>query len=174
MKAVTIWQPWASLIPMGLKKYETRCWPTSYRGPIAIHAGKKTDPNVFEGLLRSQRTIEHLMKLGITPENIESLPHGAIIATAELVNVWKIVFHPGTDINKAKHILIGAESLTTDKHAPDFGAYFVPTEQEMAFGNWAPGNYAWELQNVKMLPAPIPIKGKQGLWDWEPGKEVET
>lgn len=38
MKAITIWQPWASLIACGVKQYETRSWPTKYRGPIAIHA----------------------------------------------------------------------------------------------------------------------------------------
>ena len=174
MKALTIWQPWASLITSGIKKYETRSWPTKYRGPIAIHAAKQTDPDVFQGLLCKQKTIEQLIKCGITPENVDDLPHGAIIGTAELVNVWKIVLHPGPDIDKARHIPLGAESLTTDRHAPDFGAYFVPTEQEMAFGNWIPGGYAWELQNVKILSEPIPIKGKQGLWDWEPEKEAMT
>lgn len=36
MKALTIWQPWASLIARGVKQYETRSWPTKYRGPIAM------------------------------------------------------------------------------------------------------------------------------------------
>ncbi len=40
MKAITIWQPWASLIACGAKKYETRSWATNYRGPIAIHAAR--------------------------------------------------------------------------------------------------------------------------------------
>lgn len=38
MKAVTIWQPYAGAVAAGLKSYETRSWPTRYRGPIAIHA----------------------------------------------------------------------------------------------------------------------------------------
>lgn len=46
MKAITIWQPWASLIACGAKKYETRGWPTKYRGPIAIHAAAK-DPRTL-------------------------------------------------------------------------------------------------------------------------------
>ena len=40
MKAITIVQPWASLLVMGPKQFETRSWPTNYRGPLAIHAGK--------------------------------------------------------------------------------------------------------------------------------------
>ena len=40
MKAITILQPYASLIVAGAKQYETRSWDTPYRGIIAIHAGK--------------------------------------------------------------------------------------------------------------------------------------
>lgn len=174
MKAITIQQPWASLIASGDKKYETRSWNTKYRGPIAIHAGKQIDPDVFQYLLCKLATMDQLEKCGITPETLDELPRGAVIATADLVNVWRIVYHPGTDVDKAKHIPLGAESLSTDKNAPDFADYFVPTEKEIALGHWVPGNYAWELQNVKILPEPIPAKGKQGLWDWEPGNERAT
>ena len=41
MKALTLHQPWAWLVAEGLKQYETRSWATSYRGPLAIHAGKR-------------------------------------------------------------------------------------------------------------------------------------
>ncbi len=40
MKALTISQPFADLIALGLKWVENRTWRTSYRGPLAIHAGK--------------------------------------------------------------------------------------------------------------------------------------
>lgn len=40
MKIITLWEPWASLIAKGYKKWETRSWPTPYRGWVAIHAGK--------------------------------------------------------------------------------------------------------------------------------------
>lgn len=40
MKAITISQPFASLIADGEKWVENRTWATDYRGPIAIHAGK--------------------------------------------------------------------------------------------------------------------------------------
>lgn len=41
MKALTIWQPYASLIGAGIKKMETRSWYTTYRGPILIHSGQR-------------------------------------------------------------------------------------------------------------------------------------
>lgn len=41
MKAITIWQPYAAAIAVGLKRYETRSWATKHRGPLAIHAAAK-------------------------------------------------------------------------------------------------------------------------------------
>lgn len=40
MKALSVKQPWASLIVSGLKDIENRSWSTNYRGPILIHASK--------------------------------------------------------------------------------------------------------------------------------------
>jgi hypothetical protein len=39
MKALTIKEPWATLIIEGYKAYEFRSWKTNYRGKILIHAG---------------------------------------------------------------------------------------------------------------------------------------
>lgn len=41
MKALTIHQPWATLVAIAAKRYETRSWRTDYRGPLAIHAGAR-------------------------------------------------------------------------------------------------------------------------------------
>ena len=43
MKAITIKQPYATLIAEGLKEYEFRTWKTKYRGEILIHAGCGVD-----------------------------------------------------------------------------------------------------------------------------------
>jgi len=40
MRALTICQPYAELIARGNKPIENRTWPTAYRGPLLIHAGK--------------------------------------------------------------------------------------------------------------------------------------
>lgn len=169
MKAITIWQPWASLLAIGAKQYETRSWETKYRGPIAIHAAKK-DPNRIPllGLEEFEAaTKEELEKAGLM---WSLLPTGKIIATAELVNCWRIVYHPGTNIDIAKHIPVGAELDVPRKH-PDFGRYIVPTEKEMLFGDWTPGRYAWEFTNIKILDKPIPAKGAQRIWNWEESDE---
>ncbi|SDU31738.1 ASCH domain-containing protein [Desulfobacula phenolica] len=43
MKAISIQQPWASLIVEGIKDVENRNWFTYYRGRIYIHTGKRFD-----------------------------------------------------------------------------------------------------------------------------------
>ena len=48
MKAITIKQPFASLIAAGIKEYEFRTWNTKYRGDILIHAGKGIDSEAMK------------------------------------------------------------------------------------------------------------------------------
>ena len=43
VRAISLWQPWATLIANGHKRYETRAWRTAYRGPLLIHAGLGAD-----------------------------------------------------------------------------------------------------------------------------------
>lgn len=48
LKVLTIYQPWASFLAEGYKHYETRGHAVSFRGPLAIHAGKTTRYVPFE------------------------------------------------------------------------------------------------------------------------------
>lgn len=90
MKAITLWQPWATLIALGEKPYETRSWPTSYRGKIAIHASKKwdgetladfTSPEVWRVMQR-----RHVRDI--------DLPLGAIICVGDLTDCIPTVLVP--------------------------------------------------------------------------------
>ncbi|MEK0184810.1 DNA N-6-adenine-methyltransferase [Microcoleus anatoxicus PTRS2] len=72
LTAMTLHQPWASLIAAGKKQYETRSWETDYRGPIAIHAGKKFEQD--ESLISL---------LGIPAAEV---PLGAVVAIADLTD----------------------------------------------------------------------------------------
>lgn len=74
MKAITIKQPWATLIAEGYKEYEFRTWKTNYRGEILIHAGKGID----------KKAIERFKYL-----NLE-YPTGQIIAKATITDCVKV------------------------------------------------------------------------------------
>ena len=50
MKALTLWQPYAQAIALGLKKYETRSFATKHRGRLAIHSSVKPLSNAYQML----------------------------------------------------------------------------------------------------------------------------
>lgn len=45
MKAITLWQPWATAMAMGVKRIETRSWFTRHRGDLLICAAKRSPQN---------------------------------------------------------------------------------------------------------------------------------
>ena len=49
MQAISVCQPWASLIVCGAKRIETRSWSTPHRGPLAIHVSKTFTPTAKLG-----------------------------------------------------------------------------------------------------------------------------
>jgi hypothetical protein len=81
MKALTIRQPYAALIAIGEKKYETRSWSTSYRGSMAIHSSKKQLGKL------SMAFWPIFYPAGFTHED---LVFGCIIATCNLVDCIKV------------------------------------------------------------------------------------
>lgn len=49
--ALSIKEPWCSLIVFGHKRIENRVWPTKYRGRILLHAGKADDRDALADVL---------------------------------------------------------------------------------------------------------------------------
>lgn len=82
MKALSLWQPWATLMAAGLKTIETRHWPTRYRGPLAIHAAKRRMSIEERELVQDWRNVRFLQWTWPPAD----LPYGAIIAVVELVD----------------------------------------------------------------------------------------
>lgn len=78
MKALSIKQPWASLICSGLKNIENRSWPTKLRGRIYIHASKGWDDSWDSDQALLQIILEAQLEI--------ALPHGAIIGEVEIVD----------------------------------------------------------------------------------------
>ncbi len=82
MKAISLEQPFASLISIGVKTIETRIWSTRYRGPLAIHSGNFMTPEIDD----YSRSL--LISAGL---DCEHLPFGKIIAVARLVSCEKVI-----------------------------------------------------------------------------------
>lgn len=79
MKALSIKQPWASLIAHGIKDIENRTWKTHFRGRIYIHASGKASGNL--GILLNDEQIKSVMNNGL-PEILFS----AIIGEVDIVD----------------------------------------------------------------------------------------
>lgn len=128
MQAITLWQPYATLIAVGAKKYETRSWATRYRGDLVIHAAAKRDHEIMD-LLRLVRS--DIARFGV---HLPPLTYGAALCIVRLADC--------------------------------IPATFVP-EEEQRFGDFGYGRYAWLLTDVRVFEKPIPVRGKQGFWEWE-------
>jgi hypothetical protein len=77
VKALSLWQPWATSIALGHKRHETRSWSTNYRGPVLIHAAR-TFPAQARGVA------VHEVSVGRLPSR---LPFGCFVALAEIEDV---------------------------------------------------------------------------------------
>lgn len=122
MKAITLHQPWASLVALGVKSIETRSWSTNYRGPLAVHASLRRPeyqhlgPYAVEDWWNAV-DVRHVAECDCEHDEIDprcgrrsrsrmvltrlaaheaELPLGAIVATCTLVDCLPIVT-PGTN-----------------------------------------------------------------------------
>lgn len=101
MKALSLTQPWATLVAIGAKRFETRSWGTNYRGPLAIHAAKGF-PKDCALLCVEEPFHSALRRAGIT--GADALSRGFILATCELTECLRtemvIPLIRGTDEEK--------------------------------------------------------------------------
>lgn len=180
IKAITLRQPWATLVALGLKHYETRDWGTNYRGRVLIHAAKqKAVPFVFPN-----------PDGGWTYLTENEIPYGGIVAIADLANCYLMAPSPRCyswkhqktgeirqlGVSNQKELLKYADAPSSKNHT------IVPVAQdtkgkwheaitisgvgrlERGVGDWTSGRYAWKLKNIKPC-AFVPCKGGQRLWN---------
>jgi len=143
MRAISLWQPWASLWMLNVKAFETRHWATGYRGPLAIHAAQRVCRDIDEDL-----TAIVVDQFG--SRWYHALPRGAILGRARLVNC-----HPTEYVRFS--------SMTAALH----GVVLV-SEKERTQGNFEVGRFAWEIADRVPLEQPAPWKGHQGFFQVPP------
>lgn len=85
IKAISLWQPFASLVVGGFKRYETRSWFPHYRGLLAIHATKKF-PVHAQRLCGVEPFKSWLLAMGY--EDYGDLPTGAVLGVVKLELVY--------------------------------------------------------------------------------------
>ena len=151
MRGLTLYQPWATLIALGLKMCETRGHPSppGLKGRrIAIHAGKRK-PRADEMNDEVLAAIES-----------EILPLGAIVATARLDGCARIISAGFAGIDE-----VDAEPGRVWVLEPDGleqrDAYQIRREP---YGDFREGRYVWLLSDVMRVSPPVPARGYMGFW----------
>ncbi len=153
MRALSLTEPWAVLVAIGAKKFETRGWRVFYRGQLAIHASK-----MFPAWAKSLCDREWCKRRGASTEQdfavadalaeagltVAALPLGAIVGVVDVLDCV-----PTTDV------------LPT------------VTAREQGLGDYAKGRFAIRLANPRHLPDPIPWSGRLGIWDVPDDVEAE-
>lgn len=179
MKAISLWQPWASLIAAGAKPFETRHWapPRELIGTtIAIHAAKKIDKSAID-LAEMIAYGQHpeggfplADKLSALDNNCPdermgifghaTFPIGCVVCTARLDAAFQL----------------GEAATGTARPAAMIVRHFTSrpmpscfTVRYDDFGDYAPGRWAWLLTDVRPLIPPPPAVGRQGFFDLPQG-----
>ena len=78
MHALSVMQPWASLIVLGVKRIETRPWHTGFRGRLAVHASSRLPPG-FDEVVGTE-AVRSALRLAPW----QRLPRGVLLGTVEL------------------------------------------------------------------------------------------
>ena len=143
VKCLSLTQPYATLMALGLKRIETRSWATQYRGPLVIHAAKGFPP-ASRDLCETEPFKGALASYGIT--SWRQLPLGALLATVRLCVILDIV-GPGAWWFSVVPGLV------------------PPVEPERSYGNYTAGRCAWLTSDACAFSEPIPYRGRLGLFD---------
>lgn len=134
--AISLIQPWASLMAIGAKRIETRSWSTRYRGWIAIHASKGF-PQDCRAYATERPCCTVLHNSGVRV--LRDLPLGCVLAVARVVDC------------------IHTEEL-------DLVPPHLKAEHEGHFGNYEEGRYGFVTEGVRQLREPLPVKGALSIW----------
>lgn len=184
MKAITEPQPGASLIALGVKTIITRPWPAPANligQPLAVHAGAQRLRTWYGHIDQDVPPwIDHVA-MGWCWDWFENVndytqhayrwcgPLGAVVATCRLAACVPIVElvplpsdWPGACLDIVTSFLWSA--------APGQPDHYLPTdiEDQLPYGDFAPGRWAWLLEDIEKLCAPVPARGRPRIWEWAP------
>ena len=151
MYAITLHQPWASLIALGVKTVETRSWPAPallVGQTIAIHAGKRV-------VRQPGGPVELEMRAHLGENWRQTIPAGSVLATATLAGTAHVA-----SINPLTGHVVHDPSTETGCAV---GLGWTRTDP---WGDFSPGRWLWLLTEVKLLPEPVPAVGHQSFWIW--------
>lgn len=138
MRAISLTEPWATLMALQEKRVETRSWkiPRHIIGQeVGIHAARGypgwaselTEREPFCSSLRARGNVF-----------VPNLTRGRILCIVKFIGYRR----------------------TEDVRGQ------LPAK-ELAFGDYSDGRFAWMTEFVRKLDEPVLVTGHQGFWRWE-------
>jgi hypothetical protein len=153
LPALTVYQPWASLIAAGAKPYEWRGWAAPARmvgRRIAIHAGARA--------VRRNEIAELLLDLESEGEAFTSL---IVDGALPLLQQW----HTSPGMLPLSSVLCTAiigKPITAAAYAAEHG--MAPADSDRIDHT----KWGWPLTEIEVLEPFVPARGAQGFWWWTP------
>lgn len=151
MKAISVQQPWASLIVHGIKDIENRTWQTKFRGKVYIHATAKESGALYE--LLNDKQIEK-MNNHWTDSPYPNRPLSAIIGEVDIVDC--VINHPSIWAEKTPYR--EEDDFMDEKDERNYYKNILPNIKPI---------YNWVLANPVLYEKPI-LNVKGALSFWEP------
>ena len=188
MKALTIWQPWATLIMAGAKRYEFRGWPAPdwmVGKRMVIHAAARWPKpedirDIFERMDDGVSALDNEIARPI----LEKLQ-----ASMEAHAEWKaqqrrrprgsrlsqhMRSSPGDPV-PGKQPWDEPEPMLSLPLACGLGTVILEKPRNAASTFKGPMNdsyrvdhsmWAWPLKDIERWDVPVPARGAQGFWEW--------
>lgn len=162
MKAITVHQPYASLIVEGRKRFETRSWAYSRKldgQRVAIHAASLLNRKVKDDFHREY------FGYPIARNDWWKKSYGAVVGTAILDRCGQVVVVENVDES-------GVLEIRWRATAGRGAATEIIPKSECRHGDFSRGRWIWELALAQLM-TPVHVRGWQGFWNWE-GQESAT
>lgn len=153
IKAISLWEPWASLIACGSKTIETRSFPTIHRGQLLICAAKKQDK---VAMMLVEKRLDFQKGLVRIHPDWKPSEYGA---------TFEIITKPEhLNFGKAVALVEVTDCIPTHYVNANMAEYIA---KEKVFGNYGLGRFCWffDRQKIKRIKNPFPVTGKQGFFN---------
>lgn len=137
-RVLSVRQPWAGLLVLGIKQHETRSWNTRERGTIAIHASAtQVDP------------------IGVAILNM-------------LYAKMPDKFFPGSEADKICRNLgcIVGTVVIRDTYSTNH-THLKMSNLEKILGDYSKDRHYWVMKDPTIINPSIPAKGQLGFWSFD-------
>ncbi len=154
--AITLWQPWATLVSAGAKPFEFRGWPAPRRlwgKRVAVmspsHAGARP--------MRRGELQDLLLRL-----QGDDAPETGLVAERAIEVLERALSAPGT-LPRASVLCLATlgEPIRDEALAARLGLPSVNDSDRTQHSSWG-----WPLTGIERLEPFVPARGAQGWWAW--------